>query len=192
MEGHDHNLTERQQAWFASVRDGLERDTGRSLEAWVAIAQTCPETAPRARLKWIKDHHGLGQNRATYVFETAYPPVASWDDPVALREALWTDPAAKAILRAFENAIAGLAEVVPTQRKGYSAFSRKVQFAALRPLKNGQVLLGLAVMPELDAALSPAGKDGWSERLKAKLTLTSPDDVDAGLLSLIEMAWQKA
>ena len=33
------NLTERQQKWFASVRAGLERDTGRSLTEWVEIAR---------------------------------------------------------------------------------------------------------------------------------------------------------
>jgi len=31
-------LTDRQRAWFASVRAGLERDTGKSLEAW-ALAE---------------------------------------------------------------------------------------------------------------------------------------------------------
>jgi len=48
-----HTLTDRQRAWFASVREGLERDTGKSLEAWAQIALTCPQTAHRARLKWF-------------------------------------------------------------------------------------------------------------------------------------------
>ncbi|MBV8593629.1 MAG: DUF4287 domain-containing protein, partial [Caulobacteraceae bacterium] len=48
----DANLTERQRKWFDSVRTSLERDTGRTLEEWVAIARTCPEIQPRARLKW--------------------------------------------------------------------------------------------------------------------------------------------
>jgi hypothetical protein len=51
------NLTDRQQKWFATIRAGLERDTGKSMDEWVAIARGCPETAHRARLKWLKDHH---------------------------------------------------------------------------------------------------------------------------------------
>lgn len=186
------NLTPRQQKWFASVRDGLERETGRSLSEWVAIAQTCPETAPRARLNWFKTHHGLGQNRATFVLETAFPPEAGWDDPQTLRDALWVDPASRAILEAFEAAVSGMTEVIPTQRKGYSAFSRKVQFAALKPVKGGTALLGLAVPPGTDPRLMPAGRDGWSERLTAKCPLTTPADLDAGLTALVTEAWQNA
>jgi len=57
-------LSPRQQKWFASVKASLERDTGKTLEEWIAIARTCPETKPRARAQWLKDNHGLGQNRA--------------------------------------------------------------------------------------------------------------------------------
>lgn len=39
------NLSERQRKWCASVVQGLEQDTGKSLADWVAIAKTCPETA---------------------------------------------------------------------------------------------------------------------------------------------------
>ncbi|HEX5262572.1 MAG TPA: hypothetical protein VFW13_03545 [Phenylobacterium sp.] len=42
-------LTPRQEKWFASVKASLERDTGKSLDEWVAIARTCPETRPKAR-----------------------------------------------------------------------------------------------------------------------------------------------
>ena len=56
------NLTERQVKWFKSVRDGLERDTGRTLEQWAEVARACPDQAHRARLAWMKAQHGLGQN----------------------------------------------------------------------------------------------------------------------------------
>ncbi len=57
-------LTARQQKWFASVQASLERDTGKTLDDWVAIARTCPETRPKARADWLREHHGLGVNRA--------------------------------------------------------------------------------------------------------------------------------
>src|SRR5271156_4948240 len=97
------HLTEQQQKWFASVRNGLERETGKSLAEWVAIAKTCPETRHRARLAWFKETHGLLQNRASYVLSEAFPPEGGWNDADALREALWTDPAARAIFEAVEK-----------------------------------------------------------------------------------------
>jgi len=186
-------LTERQQKWFASVQAGLERDTGKSLDQWVAIARTCPETRPKARADWLREHHGLGVNRAAHVLSVAFPSEMRWDEPDKLREALWTDPAATAILDAVEQMIAEtLAEVVSGQRKGFTAFSRKVQFAAIRPLKGGHAVLGLALTPEADPRLAEPKNEGWSERLKAKVVLTSPDEVDGGIRSLLQRAWERS
>lgn len=114
-------LTERQQKWFASVREGLERDTGKSLEDWAAIARTCTETKRSARTAWLKETHGLGINRASTVLFAAFPEEMSWDDGPALREALWQDPAGRAILEALEAALEDLKDVVQGQRKGFSA-----------------------------------------------------------------------
>ncbi len=72
----DANLTAQQQKWFASVREGLERDTGKTLEQWVKIARTCPETKPGARQKWLKEKHGIGINRAATIFDAAFPVTA--------------------------------------------------------------------------------------------------------------------
>ena len=98
------NLTAQQRKWFASIREGLQRETGKSLAEWVEIAKTCPETRLRARLKSFKDRHGLLQNRASYVLSEAFPPDAGWDEPTRLRDALWPDLAQRAILDAVETA----------------------------------------------------------------------------------------
>ena len=103
------NMTERQQKWHASVRDGLQKETGKSLAEWVAIAKKCPETGTRARLKWFKDTHGLLQNRAMHVLSQAFPSAVGWDKPDALRDALWVDASSRAILEAVEK----LALVLP-------------------------------------------------------------------------------
>jgi hypothetical protein len=165
------NLTDRQSKWFATIRDGLERETGKSMDAWVAIARTCPETKHRARLKWFKDTHGLLQNRASMVLGEAFGDTM-WDDPEALTDALWSDPAARAIFDTVRSAAMALPGTIETARKGYTAWSRKVQFAALRPRKGGGAILGLAVTP--DDGLEPAKNEGWSERLTAKVVLEHP------------------
>ena len=77
------HLTERQKRWMASLRAGLERDTGKTLDEWVAIARTCPETKMRKREKWLKDNYGLGVNRASVIFTQAFGSDYGWDNPDA-------------------------------------------------------------------------------------------------------------
>jgi hypothetical protein len=189
--GGDH-LTERQKKWFASVRANLQAKTGRSIEEWVAIARTCPHEKPRARVDWLRETHGLGVNHASFILSEAFESKdPSWSDGPAMRQALWTDPAALKILEAVERAVAERSELVCGQRKGFTAFSRKVQFAAARPLKGGRLRLGLGVAPDLSARLEPAKREGWSERLKAALTLGSPEEVDEEIRQLLKAAWEQ-
>ena len=187
--GNSENLTERQKKWFASVEASLERDTGKPLADWVAIARTCPETTPRKRVEWLREHHGLGVNRIAHILSEAFPPERGWDDADALRAALWKDPASTAIFEAVEAAVAGFPGLVTGQRKGFSAWSRNFQFASVRPIKGGKARLGLCVTPDADPRLVAPKNEGWSERLKAAITLDSPSDVDAKLKALLQQAW---
>jgi hypothetical protein len=183
------NLTERQKKWFASVQAGLERDTGKTLAEWVAIAKTCPETGRRKQTEWLKEHHGLGVNRAAQVLHEAFPADLGWDDSDGLRAGLWKDPAAAAIFDAIEAVVRDYPDLVIGQRKGFSAWSRNFQFAAVRPLKGGKARLGLCVSPDADPCLEPYKNEGWSERLKAAVTLSSPEEVDARIIKLLKESW---
>ncbi|HEY3889912.1 MAG TPA: DUF4287 domain-containing protein [Caulobacteraceae bacterium] len=186
------NLTDRQRKWFATIRAGLERDTGKSMDEWVAIARACPETGHRARLKWLKDHHGLLQNRASQVLSEAFGSSLAWSEPGKSIEALWTDPAARAIFAAIDVAARQPGEVIQTARKGYTAWSRKVQFAAARPVKGGKAMLGLAVAPDASARLEAPKSESWSERLKARVLIADAAEVDAEIEALLRAAWEKA
>ncbi len=185
-------LTPRQEKWFASVKASLQRDTGKTLDEWVAIARTCPETKPRARADWLREHHGLGVNRAAQILSAAFPSGDSWDDPDKLRAMLWTDPASTAIFEAVEKAATALPDVIIGQRKAFTAFSREFQFASVKPMKGGKVLLGLAVAPDADPRLEAPKNEGWSERLKSKLLLDSPAQVDASVAALLRQAWERS
>jgi len=184
------NMTERQRKWHASVRDGLQKETGKSLAEWVAIAKKCPEKGTRARLKWFKDTHGLLQNRAMHVLSEAFPSAAGWDQPDALRDALWEDASSRAILEAVEKLALVLPGVVASQRKGFSAWSRTYQFAALRPVRGGTARLGLALPPDAHDSLLTAKNEGWSERLKSAMELQSPRDANRQIASLLKAAWE--
>ena len=190
MSDSDH-LTERQQKWFASVRAGIERDTGRSVEQWAEIARACPETKHNKRLAWLKENHGLGRNSASIILDAAFPPEQGWETPEKLAEALWRDPTAKALFTAIEAKIRKLPDIVAGQRKTYSAFSREYQFAAMRPIKQS-LLIGFACDPDLDPRLQPAGKEAWSERLKSKMAVADLSEIDDRLDILLKTAWERS
>jgi len=192
MSDKPSSMTARQEKWFASILESMERETGNTLDEWVAIARTCPETKPGARKAWFKATHGIGTNRASVILGKAFPETAHWAEPDNLRDTLWVDSEARAVLEAIEAAVAALPGLVSAQRKGFTAFSREFQFAALRPVKGGAVRLGLAVEPSADPRLIPPKNEGWSERLKSVLVLASPVDVDAGVKGLLRDAWERS
>jgi hypothetical protein len=187
------NMSEWQRNWFATGKANFETRTGKSMDQWVAIARTCPETGHRARLKWFKEHHGLLQNSASWVLSAAFPTEGGgWDQPDRLRAALWTDPASAGILEAIERVVTAMPEQTSGQRKGYSAWSRRVQFAAIRPARGGTALLGLAVEPDVNGRLRAARNEVWSERLRATLPLATAADVDGEVADLLKQAWERS
>lgn len=193
MDTKPQGLTEQQQKWFASVRANLERETGKTLEEWVEIVRLeCKETKPKARTDWLKATYGIGVNRAATIFGVAFPSEMGWDDADGLRAALWTDPASAAILDAVETAIADYPGLVTGQRKAFTAWSNKVQFAAAKPVKGGTLSLGLALTPDASSRLAEPKNESWSERLKAKLTLASPAGVDDEVKALLKAAWERS
>lgn len=185
-------LTEQQKNWMAKVAASLQSSTGKTLGEWVEIAKTCPETKPRARQKWLKDHHGLGQNYAMMVLHAeAEAQGVMLRDTDDFRATLWAKPADLAVLAAIEAHVKGFEGLVVGQRKGFTAWSRKHQFAAARPAK-GAVRLGLAVPPETDPRLQPAKTEGWSERLLSTLVLEGAGAVDASVAALLKAAWERS
>lgn len=192
MSDKPSTMTARQEKWFASILESMERETGKTLDEWVAIARTCPETRPMARKAWFKTHHGIGTNRASVILGKAFPESAHWAEPENLRDKLWADAGARAILEAIEAAVADLPGLVSAQRKGFTAFSREFQFASARPVKGGAVRLGLAIEPAADPRLQPPKNEGWSERLKAILVLGTAAEVDSGVKALLRQAWDRS
>jgi hypothetical protein len=180
----DAGQTERQKKWLATAKETLLRETGKSWDEWAAIARNCPEPTVGARKRWLIEEHGLASGKAMMVAHGA------WDEPDDLAEALWSDPGSRAILDAIESVVEDLPEVVKGQRKSFTAWSRKLQFAALRPAKGGGAVLGLALPPE--DGLAPPKRESWSERLLSVATLDSPAAVDARVADWLRRSWERA
>ena len=185
-------LTERQKKWFASVQASLETRTGKSLAEWTAIAKTAPEGTPRQKMAWFKAEHGLLQNSAGFVLSQLNGGKDWADNADASRDALWTDPAQRAIFEAIEAKALALPGVVRGQRKAYTAFSREFQFVSLKPLKKGGVKMGLALEPDADPRLTAPKNESWSERLHAVLEVPDTASVDMGVDALLQASWERS
>jgi hypothetical protein len=183
-------ITEQQKKWFASVREGLERDTGKSMDEWVKIARSCPETKPKARVDWLRAHHGLGVNRAAIVLDAAFAgDNMGWDNPEALVAALWKNPDHLKIHDALAAHVSKMKGAIVGEKKSFTGFSRSFQFAAARPTKDG-VRLGIAVPLKSSKRLeAPKKNEGWSDRNKGVVVLTSVKDIDAEIKTLLKAAF---
>lgn len=186
-------VTTQQNQWFESVQAGLEKDTQKSLDEWIKIAKTCPETKHKARLDWFRSNHGLGINRASLILSATFKTGLGWDNPSALLDNLWKTPESRAIYDQVETIAKSLGDdVVTTPRKTFAAFSRRVQFAALRPSRSG-VRLGLA-LPLADSPnlAKPLSSDSWSDRLTAVQVLSGLDDIDEAVLNRLGKAYVRS
>jgi hypothetical protein len=190
MTKREPTLTERQAKWFKSVEDGILRDTGKSLDQWVKLAAGAPKDGGRrAQERWLKDTYGIGVNRASAILQRAFPDGPSWDDPDALLAQLWPTSEARALYDAVAREVEKLPDVVVGPRKTFVAFSHRVQFGAMQPLKGGGARLALALEPTESKRLEPRKKsESFSDRLKAVLVLATPADVDAEVKRLLKAA----
>jgi hypothetical protein len=180
--------TQAQRRYRAALGANLENNTGRSLAQWLVLARTCPAGGPRARLRWMKERHGLGQNYAMLVLDALDGAKGvRTDSPAALRRALWKDAHARATLVALEHAVARIPGVVAGQRKGYTLWSRAFSFAAARPVR-GAVRLGLALEPGATGGLVAPHHEGWPERLTATLVLAHGEPLPNSLSRLLAQA----
>jgi hypothetical protein len=182
-------LTQQQQKWFASVREGLVRDTGKTLAQWAAIARKCPETKPKAQVDWLRKNYGLGVNRAAAVLDAAFGSSMGWDNPEALIAGLWKNPDHLKIHDALVAHVRKMKGAIVGEKKSFTGFSHNYQFAAARPTRGG-VRLGLAVPLKSSKRLeAPKKNEGWSDRNKSVVVLTSVKDIDAVLKTLLKAAF---
>ena len=181
------------QQYFAALEANLEKATGKSLAAWVKIAKTCPETKPRARLKWFKDKHGMGQSRASLVIERAFGGKAlGSDDPNALIEALFAKFVEHRPLYETVAAYIGkLGKGTLSPRKSYVALYRLKQYGAIKPTKKG-LTIGLAMVKyPKTKRLVEVNNLGGGERNKMAIVLASPKEFDAEAKQLIKAAYDE-
>ncbi|MBP6011926.1 MAG: DUF4287 domain-containing protein [Alphaproteobacteria bacterium] len=181
------------QQYFASLEANLEKATGKSLAQWVKIAKTCPETKPRARIKWFKDNHGLGQSRAMLIIERAFGVKRlGGDDPNELIEALFAKmPEHRPLYETVAAYVGKLGKGTLSPRKSYVALYRLKQYGAIKPTKKGLVIgLAMTKYPKTKRLIDVANLGG-GERNKMAIVLATAKEFDAEAKQLIKAAYDE-
>ena len=183
---------DRLQQYFASLEANLREATGKTLAQWVKIAKACPHEKPRARLKWFKDEHGLGQSRAALVLWRAFGQGSMGEeDPDKLVDNLFSKSFAgqRSLYAKVAAFIEKLGEGTISPRKGYVALYRLKQYGAIKPIKQG-LLIGLAMQKyPKSARLIEVKNLGGGERNKKALVLAALKDFDGEAKDLVKAAW---
>jgi hypothetical protein len=181
------------QQYFASLEANLEKATGKSLAQWVKIAKTCPETKPRARLKWFKDKHGLGQSRAMLVIERAFGLKGMGsEDPNTLIDSLFAKrPEQRALYDKVAAFVEKLGKGTRSPRKAYVALYHLKQYGAIKPSKDGLVVgIALQKYPK-SARLIEVNNFGGGERNKKAFVIAAAKDFDAEAKQLLKTAYDE-
>jgi predicted transport protein len=183
-------------AYVQSILSNLEANTGRSLEAWVALTRKAAPAETRARIAWLKEQ-GLGTNQASLVAQRAgnEPGHAFGETPEGYLVAApgYVDTqygGKKAALRPlFERIVSqvrGLgADVKVCPCETIVPFYRNHVFAEVKPLAS-RLDLGLALgdpatVKDASGRLKDTGGFKKKDRITHKVEITSEADLAIAL-----------
>jgi hypothetical protein len=130
----------------------LEGKTGRSLPAWVALVKKSGPKTEKERREWLKKEHGLGTNSAWWIAERAEGKGAELDSPEA-----YLKSAEKSVDEMFAGGK-----------------------AALRPLYDELLRIGLATGPEVKACPCQTIVPLYRNHVFAQIKPTTRTRIDMG------------
>ena len=181
-------------AAIATMIANYEKNTGRPLEAWVALARQEKLAKHGEIVKWLKEKHAMGHGYANLVAQRTLAgetPEPAGDDLVAAQYA-----GAKAGLRpaydklAKEIASFG-ADVEFSPKKAYVSLRRKKQFGLVQPstadrLDIGINLKGVAPRGRLEASGS------FNAMVSHRVRVAKAADIDGELIGWLRAAYDQA
>jgi hypothetical protein len=180
---------------LASQLRNIEAKTGQDLEKLRQAIAGSGRTKHGEVRTWLMETYGLGYGDANTLAHYAAggkgtaPVSEAGADPL---DGIYTGK--KAHLRSIHDAVMaaiqpwGDFEVAP--KKAYVALRRKKQFAMLGPKTNDRAELGINLKDDVASERIVAQKPGGM--CQYAVALSTPDDVDAELLSVLRRAYDAA
>ena len=194
-------------AYVQAILRNLEKNTGRDLDAWVALLKGSGLPEEKARRAWLKEQ-GLGGTQSSFVAERSMGQSAhAFDDTpegylaMAPKYVDQQYSGKKAPLRPLFEALLALARELGPEVKACPCETivplyRNHVFAQIRPATLGRVDLGLALgdpaaVKDPKGRLVDTGGFAKKDRLTHRIEVTSLKDIDAGLKAWLQRAYEK-
>ena len=187
------------QKWIAELKE----KTGRSLNAWIALARKEGPQAENDLREWLKTTHKLGTNSAWWIAERARGSGGEEDSPekylaVAPKYVEQQYSGRKAALRPvyeqlLQVAAALGADVKACPCKTMVPLYRRHVFAQIKPATNTRVDLGLALTHfngKLPKRIVDTGGLAKKDRITHRIELQSHAEIDQEVVKWLETAYE--
>ncbi len=168
----------------------IERTTGRSVEAWGALAKSSGKERHGEMVAWLKAEHGFSHGNANRVALTATS--GSVDSGSAeLVDAMYAGP--KSELRPFHDQVTALVgtfggDVKLAPKKAYVSLRRTKQFGTVGPGPAGKLEIGLNL-----SGVEPGGRlERAGGMCTHRVRLAAPDELDAEVIHWLRQAYDRA
>ena len=168
----------------------IEQATGRSIDAWVALARASGKERHSEILAWLKPEHGFSHGNANFVALRAKRGSVVGGD-ADLVDAMYAGP--KSALRPFHEQVIELlrgfgddVELAPKQ--AYVSLRRSKQFATVGPGSRGRLEIGLNL-----EGVEPAGRlEAAGGMCTHRLRLASTAELDSEVVGWLRQAYERA
>ncbi len=184
---------------MASVKDALatlarniESQTGKSIAAWVAIANASGHAKHGQLVAHLKDAHGLGHGAANFIAKQAMTPGAGSDDDLLDAQFSGAKAALKPLYDRLVAAVRALGKDVElAPKKNNVSVRRHKQFALLQPstakrLDVGLVLKGVPPKGRLEAS------GNFNAMFTHRVRVETAADIDSELKKWLKAAYDAA
>jgi hypothetical protein len=171
----------------------LKKNTGKSLEQWMAIAKKSGAARHGEIVRMLKTDHGMTHGFANLVaHKTLKSDAGSIGETTDLVAAQYAgDKAAlKPIYDALIKAAKSCGEIEIAPKKAYVSLRRSKQFAIIQPSTKTRVDLGLNMKTELaQGRLEKSGS--FNAMVSHRVRLEKAADVDKDVKAWIKKAWSQ-
>jgi Domain of unknown function (DUF5655)/Domain of unknown function (DUF4287) len=180
---------------MASLIRNLEEKTGKSIDAWTAIARGSGKSKHKEIVDYLKGEHSLGHGYANQVAIRALAPAnapAAGSDDLVDAQYSGTKAALRPIYEALGKAIKAFGpDLEFSPKKAYVSLRRSKQFGLIQPTSATRVDVGLVLK-----GVAPTDRLETSGSFNAMVThrvrVGSVKEVDNELIAWLRQAYEKA
>ena len=186
-------MTDKVEAAAQTMIENLEKNTGKSLDEWVAIARASGLEKHGQIVKFLKSEHGFTHGYANLVSIKARETAAS---PKTDDDLVDNQYSGKEDLRPIYNALIDAVnqfgdDVVIAPKKAYVSLRRNKQFGLVQPSTKTRVDVGINLSDvAADGRLEKSGS--FNSMVSHRVRLSSADEVNDELIGWLRQAYDQA